>query len=306
MPLDSRKAAVFLPPATPCTAFVQSTKCRTFALSEGAPTRNTRNPPHHGLVYVRVHWGRCEFGSCEHVFCDLRRHEGVVFRRCAQMDSSHWSSETSSPEGLSGQRAPVECFFADSNAKNATATKSKIAPCGFMCQGKDKNGSRNCRKQLLGHMRGAVCPDCMDCGQFFQCATGCLAYVHIGCADSLQPWICYVCRAKPKEMASDLVSSSADESVSELEEQKPIESMEFENYDECHAFLRDKHFMCKKKRYNKQKKLTHVDYICVKSKCTSKITVRRRDASEVWLAPLLLEHQVATTPYCQECLYNHH
>jgi hypothetical protein len=61
--------------------------------------------------------------------------------------------------------------------------------------------------------------------------------------------------------------------------------------------MRGRHFVCKKKRSNKQGQQTHVDYICERSKCSAKFTVRRRNESDAWLAPLSVEHQVGTTTH---------
>jgi hypothetical protein len=216
-----------------------------------------------------------------------------------QRDPAHWSSASSPEEDSQTQ---VESFLVVSSlTTDAPTVKVKTLSCGFMCQGKDKNGSRNCRKMVSGHIRGAVCPDCMDESKYFQCSTGCLAYIHVACADGALPWMCQACRGKSQEEVLSNCSNSEDElgsnqqEGSEPDEEKQSESIEFENYNDCHAFLRENHFICKKKRFNKQMRLTHVDYMCEKSKCSTKFTVRRRGESEVWLAPLLLEHQVGTT-----------
>jgi hypothetical protein len=212
-------------------------------------------------------------------------------------DPAHWSSpEEPAP-------AVVDGFFASaatiSDAKVTAKGRSEVLSCGFMCHGKDKSG-RTCRKVIKGHNRGAVCPDCMEESVYYQCANGCLAYVHVGCADS--GWTCSTCRAKPEEAAGEAQSaassseaqSGGEEPVEEPAIAEPIETMEFENFTDCHVHLRQKHFVIKKKRFNKQGELTHVDYICEKSACNAKLTVKRRANSDAWLAPLSVEHQVGT------------
>jgi hypothetical protein len=211
-------------------------------------------------------------------------------------DPAHWSS----PEG---PVSPVDEFFAsaatdstisDANAKVTAKGRGEVLACGFMCHGKDKSG-RTCRKVIKGHNRGAVCPDCMDESVYHQCANGCFAYVHVGCADSAPPWTCFTCRAKPKEAAEAAQAADASSSESESAGEEPtIETLEFENYNECHVHLRQKHFVIKKKRFNKQSELRHVDYICEKSACNAKLTVKHRANSDAWLAPLFVEHQVGT------------
>ena len=215
------------------------------------------------------------------------------------VDAAHWSSASSPEEPVQVQTYLADASTAtisDANAKVTAKGRGEVLSCGFMCHGKDKCG-RTCRKVINGHNRGAVCPDCMDESVYVQCANGCLAYVHVGCADRA-PWTCCACRAKPEKAAEEAPaverpSSSKDESESAGEE-PTIETMEFENYTDCHSHLRDNHFVIKKKRFNKQMELTHVDYICEKSACHAKLTVKRRADSDAWLAPLLVEHQVGT------------
>jgi hypothetical protein len=219
-------------------------------------------------------------------------------------DAAHWSS-ASSPE----EPVKVDTYFASTvaiphaNANAKVTAKGMIANCGFMCHG--TKGGRNCRKVIKGHNRGAVCPDCMDESLYLQCANGCLAYVHVGCADSAPHWTCSTCRAKVEEAAraeqsAKSSTSSEDESESAAGDIQATETVEFENYTDCHRHLRENHFVIKKKRFNKQMKLTHVDYICEKSICHAKLTVRCRAGdkiggdSDAWLAPLLIEHQVGT------------
>lgn len=225
---------------------------------------------------------------------------------------THWSSPGSAEGTVEVQTYLVSSeAMSDGNAKVTAKGRGGVLSCGFLCHGQDKGG-RTCRKVIKGHNRGAVCPDCMDESVYYQCANGCFAYVHVGCADS--GWTCYTCRAKPEE-AAQADASSKDESESESAGKEPtieeptIETMEFENYTECHVHLRSNHFVVKKKRFNKQMELTHVDYICEKSACHAKLTVKRRANSEAWVGPLLVEHQVGTlfgTTSYLKWLYNHH
>lgn len=208
-------------------------------------------------------------------------------------DATHWSSPSSTEEPVQVQTYLVSSeTILDGNAKATAKVRGEVLSCGFMCHGKDKSG-RTCRKVIKGHNRGAVCPECMEERVYFQCANGCLAYVHVGCADSAPPWTCSTCRAKPDASSKD---ESESESAGEEEtiEEPTIETMEFENYTECHVHMRDNHFVIKKKRVNKQMELTHVDYICEKSACHAKFTVKRRANSEAWVGPLSVEHQVGT------------
>jgi hypothetical protein len=71
----------------------------------------------------------------------------------------------------------------------------------------------------------------MDESSYLQCANGCLAYVHVGCAKSAPHWSCCTCRAKPKEAAlsSPNLEDGFKSEGSESGEEKTIESMEFEN-----------------------------------------------------------------------------
>jgi hypothetical protein len=212
-------------------------------------------------------------------------------------EATHWSS----PDSAQGTAVEVQSFLvgpektSDGNAKVTAKGRREVLPCGFMCHGKHKSG-RTCRKVVKGHIRGAVCPECMEESVYFQCANGCLAYVHVGCADSAPPWTCPTCRAKPEEAAEKSQAESESESAGKEPtiDEPTIETMEFENYTDCHAHLRDNHFVVKKKRFNKQMELTHVDYICEKSACHAKLTVKRRANSEAWAGPLLVEHQVGT------------
>jgi hypothetical protein len=223
-----------------------------------------------------------------------------------QRDPAFWSS-ASSPEA-GEDPANVESYLlklSGDSAKTpgATAKGSRAPlPCGFMCHGKEKSGrGGNCRKMIQNHKRGAVCPECMDESLFLQCSEGCLSYVHVGCADSAHHWTCDKCSAKREEAVESLNASSE----AEEPEQETIETMHFENYNECHCHLRDNHFVVKKKRYNFRKELTHVDYKCEGLKCNAKFSVKRKGESEIWQAPLFVAHQVGLTSYLQ-CLYKHH
>lgn len=237
-----------------------------------------------------------------------------------QGDTTHWSSASSPEEGsspldvgtymASGDRGAVcaatDTTISDANAKVTAKGRGEVLSCGFMCHGKHKSG-RTCRKVINGHNRGAVCPDCMDESVYHQCANGCFAYVHVGCADSA-PWTCDKCRAKPQEpeqVHQEQYSESESDagSASEIEE-ATIETIDFENHADCHGHLRDNHFVIQKRRFKKGGQLTHVDYKCEGLLCTAKFTVRRKGDSEAWQAPLLVAHQVGSTSYL--CLYNHH
>jgi hypothetical protein len=216
-----------------------------------------------------------------------------------QGDTTHWSSASSPEEGASPLNVGTYLASSDS-AQTRGATARGILRCGFMCHGKGKSG-RSCRKMIKNHDRGAVCPDCMDESLFLQCSEGCLSYVHVECADSASSWTCPQCLAA-KSVKGSSSSGNESESESAAGKERKIETMEFESYPDCHSHLRDNHFVIKKKRFNKQMQLTHVDYICEKSTCNAKLTVKRRGESDVWLTPLLVQHQVGTTSFLQ-CLF---
>ena len=230
------------------------------------------------------------------------------------MQDTFWSSASSHEDPADVDSYLLRAAQSGDSAKTPGATaKGSRAPlsCGFMCHGKDKSGrGGNCRKMIKNHVRGAVCPDHMHERLFLQCSEGCLSYVHVGCTDSAHHWTCDKCRAKPEEAGESSNGSSEAESESESGEEPEqetieIETMHFENYNECHCHLRDNHFVVKKKRYNFRKELTHVDYKCEGLKCNVKFSVKRKGESEIWQAPLFVAHQVGFTSYLQ-CLYKHH
>jgi hypothetical protein len=207
-------------------------------------------------------------------------------------DEAHWSSG-SSPEYGGGGLAlrPEDCL----KESNVTASDAKhgipqLKVCGYMCQGSGPNGRSNCRKMVLRHVRGAVCPDCMDKCTYLQCAKGCLAFIHVACCDKDEKtWICRDC----------LVRVSSDSSQSEEECVAPpavqrIENVNFDDYDQCHLYLRQRFFMCKKKRFTKSGHLNQADYLCAKKCCNASFTVRRDIKTDAWIVPSEAEHKVRT------------